>query len=142
VIPFNINNALEQLKKEEEERAKKLPTTAHALLQISEARYRLKDLGWKDPVLNGVPPRTQPFICITFGSIGVFKGVWLGSAGYFIEDGGDFWPAHIAMWKHFDEKEWQELQQQCIDVYKKGEQDAQSESEGRDLHDGKEEDHH
>ena len=71
-----------------------MPTEQSAIYAMSQAIYRLKELGWKDPVY--APKDGSPLDLIEPGSTGIHRGHYEGEwpkGSWWIHDDGDLWPS-------------------------------------------------
>lgn len=89
-----------EAKRQEAERAEKMPTVEDALFQMTQAHHRLKELGWREAMY--CPKDGTPFEVIEPGSSGIhiahYWGEW-PSGSWFIEDNGDLWPSRPCLFR-------------------------------------------
>ena len=84
----------------ERRRAEEMPTEKDALTVMFEAYQRLKELGWREAVY--CPKDGSSFWSVEPGSTDIHSTVYLGEwpdGNWWVEDGGDLWPARPALFK-------------------------------------------
>lgn len=86
----DVHNLLREAAAQQEARAAQLPTEQDCIRMMIQCRLRLLDLGWRSG--EYAPKDGSTFTGINPGFAGPARYQSLGR-GYFIEDGGDLWPA-------------------------------------------------
>lgn len=90
----------------QKERAEKLPDEETAINAMSEAFYRLKELGWRDACY--CPKDGSEFLVIEAGSTGIHRCIYQGdwpSGGWWIIADCDLWPLRPVLFKLYPEDE-------------------------------------
>jgi hypothetical protein len=79
---------------------KRANTETDCLHMAYAAWSRLRELGWQD--ITYCPKDGSLFLSISAGSTGIhetyYEGEW-PDGSWWVNDGGDTWPAHPTMWK-------------------------------------------
>lgn len=93
------------------DRAKRMPDEQSALRTIFDGWRRLKELGWREAIY--CPKDGTAFEAIEAGSTGIFRCQYSGkwpTGGWWIEDGGDLWPASPILFRLYPEDEAKRLE--------------------------------
>ena len=98
---------LAEAEQQRDQRARALPTLDHCLIAMVQIMQRLRELGWRDAEYA---PRDRTFLGITPGSTRAVRCVHLGGAegAFFCEDGDDFWPVRILVWRELTDADRRE----------------------------------
>jgi hypothetical protein len=100
-----LDNATAELllavaKRQQEERARKMPCEKDAIRQLFEAHQRLEELGWKNIIY--CPKDGSMFQAIEAGSTGIFEcnydGKWPNGSWWIYSD-GDVSPSYPILFK-------------------------------------------
>lgn len=82
------------------ERERTMPTEGDAIEALFDAWLRLKELGWREAIY--CPKDGSWFDAVECGSTGIhrchYSGQWPDGA-WWVEDGGDLWPAHPTLFR-------------------------------------------
>lgn len=98
--------------RDKQARADEMPTEQDALKVLFRAYERLKELGWNDALYS--PKDGSSFDSISVGSTGIhrchYEGAW-PDGRYWVEDGGDLWPAEPVLYRRTAEEiaRWEAL---------------------------------
>lgn len=80
--------------------AELMPDVEAALAAMSDAHYRLTQLGWSDAIY--CPKDGSSFEVIEPGSSGIHRAHYSGewpTGSWWIEDAGDLWPSRPCLWR-------------------------------------------
>lgn len=81
------------------DRERLMPTVEAALILMTQAHHRLKELGWREAMY--CPKDGSFFEVIEAGSSGIhqcyYHGEWPN--GWWIAADGDLWPSHPILWR-------------------------------------------
>ena len=86
----NVHELLREAEAQKAARAEQLPTEQDCIRMMVQCRLRLIELGWRSG--EYAPKDGTGFVGINAGWAGPAEYQHLGS-GFFIAEGGDWWPA-------------------------------------------------
>lgn len=90
----DVHEVLRLAEEQRMARADQLPDAQNCIRMMVQVRLRLEELGWRSA--DYAPKDGIYFDAIVAGYAGPSRCCWLGN-GFFIADGGDFWPCKPMM---------------------------------------------
>lgn len=92
----DVHEILREAEAQREARAEQFPDEQVVIRMMIQCRLRLEELGWRSAIY--APKNGTSFTAINPGYTGPSECMWLGS-GFFVADGGDWWPAQPSHFK-------------------------------------------
>lgn len=80
-------------------KAAEMPTEKDAIAQLSAAMYRLKEMGWREPMYAPRDPKIVIEVIEPY-SVGIFDATYFGGVGWFSHDAGDSYPSEFILWRY------------------------------------------
>lgn len=99
--PLDYNAIIEKSDAEKRSRAEQMPTVSHALRQLNQAYFRLKELGFNDAIY--CPKDGTKFEAIEAGSAAIHAECWYQGSwpdgGWNVWSDNDVWPSRPILFR-------------------------------------------